>query len=419
MGVKKFCSRADEREKNFRAREFLRPREFLRILIDRVLMTTTTMRATLLTGNTSMDEDCALSEDERIIEAARLRKKIVRDSATSEDERQYKKLSGKDVSTVRKETPEKKKQRLSRERQRSAVRRQNETTKKRHRRLEAHRIRGKLRRTQWYTDNWEERKKLLDELYALPGYEDRGWKEETSHEWNRRLDKEIQRRKKRSIMQQLQEQLDPDLAVAQEMVSALSDWETYEETLTQILALYSSYSGGNSLKEGCNFNRKTFTGSFRKAQGIQFNIDFALSCFEKKHSLVPMKRHRPKWMVTPPGLHDSHEKTVCVRTMYYWYGLLKGKGRGWRIGSCREIVFEWDHGKEEWIPSPAQQYVFAENGFYISEPPEYPWIKPPKFGDAAGYYHFRSWLFPKPDYYKRPVWCLNEAQKYLRATDGF
>lgn len=303
------------------------------------------------------------NEDDRIELVEAIRKRINRGTASAEDERVFQKFADKDPSTVPLETPEKREQRLAKQQKLTATRRKNETTEQRHRRLVADRIRAKLRRMDWHKGNLEERKKLKDTLYALKGYTDKGWKKETDEEWKRRIGKERQRRKKKKVAQQL----DCNLITACKMVSAMREWEAYEQELARFhcrlkesmtSAEFTLLSRG--LRLARTYQEHHFLKKWQEAQGMLFSIDTALSVFERKHALVPMKRRRPKWMITPPVLNDSTVKEIRVMVL-----ALHMRPKGWWCKCQEETEFQWsadaNSGAGEWLPIPGRNYDFVQN----------------------------------------------------------
>jgi hypothetical protein len=60
---------------------------------------------------------------------------------------------------------------------------------------------------------------------------------------------------------------------------------------------------------------KALNRELQITKGMLFSIDRALATFETKHSLAPLGRCRPKWMVTPPGKGDATEQEVFVKVI--------------------------------------------------------------------------------------------------------
>jgi len=317
-------------------------------------------------------------EEDRIEAIEILRKRVYRGTATVDDEHLFTKLAKRDASSLPRETPEQRKRRLQKERCRSAARRRNETEEQRRRRLAANRIRNKLRRLDYKAEVTEEgTKQLYAELHALPGYVDKGWKKETAKEWERRLDMDVERHRKRAIARQLES----DLATAEKMVLAMQEWQEYEQGIASFLSRLPDSPIGEYRKSALIQNATRYQ---KTAQGMLFCIDTALSAFETKHSLSPLKRRRAKWMITPPKDNEPHEKVARVMLIK----LEMRPKKNWSFPYACEIVFEWkpeaNSAAGEWVPSPEKNYEFSETGYVIksfSLPFGYESMRFPRFGE--------------------------------------
>jgi hypothetical protein len=184
------------------------------------------------------------------------------------------------------------------------------------------------------------------------------------------------------------------------MVDAMSEWERHEEEVVLLLSLRKAFDGNvhggvpsTAMKRQ---DIRTLERYLRETRGILFSIDFALSSFEKKHALVPYKRKRPSWMLSPPSDSEEHQMLVAVPELYYRYGY----NSGWKYGTARfhtdipSLLFRWHYGKKEWIPDPAKKCVFDPNGFHISG--RFPDKKFPKLAWGAvpadpRWYYFRPY----------------------------
>lgn len=310
------------------------------------------------------------------------------------------------------EMAEERKLRLEKQRKLSAARRQNETEQQRRRRLTADRIRAKLRRMEWNDDNREIREKLFEELYSLPGYRYRGWKNETIEQYRERIDKDLECKIKNKT-KKTKEQLEPDLEIAMKMVESMKVWEEYGRELNCIVSCMPKSNKEEddvfrmhfSVDSPHKMDTKALNRELQITKGMLFSIDRALATFEKKHSLAPLGRCRPKWMVTPPGKGDATEQEVFVKVITRRPGC-----HCWNFeyGSNARTVFEWQpstgNRSGEWVPSPKKEsnymvkgknaygdlewidvkgkdYHFNETGYrmrFVS------WIKrpPPGFGDS-------------------------------------
>lgn len=292
------------------------------------------------------------------------------------------------IGLLNHETPEKRMERLEKQRKRSAARRQNESEEQRRRRLAANRIRGKLRRMEWNNDNREEREKLFEQLCSLPGYRYRGWKNETRKETEVRLEKDLDR----WIKNKVKKQLDSDLAIAKKMVTAMKSWEDYEKELIDLLFTIPYKKGQNKTYHEC------LKRDLTKARGMLFSIDTALATFEKKHSLTPLGRVRPKWMITPPAKDEPSKQSIRVISIEL---KMRPRKRWIFKAICGELtVFKWhpatDKMAGEWKPSGMKNtfscthyidacgndYEFTEMGFRLDVLDMPDNQSPPPFGDS-------------------------------------